>query len=349
MNRLSLTALALGVAAALARGGQAPEAGDPAARIAQLCKQMGEGEYGNEGACKQLVEIGAPAMPQLLATLKDRRPPARFWAVVAIARIGTDEGYNAVLDVLHNDPHPYVRGTAVYYLRFFKNKDVWPIIEDAVADKEVYVARYALVAMVEENRPKVDEVLRKTLSAGSPELRSYALEHVRRMAEKDPARAKGFLPLVGQLLSNPDPRVRYDAIHTTVVLMEGGQLDFLRETFQRDKDPIVKEGALRCVTVIRNPSVEALDLFLQGMESDDGKVREAASKLLLKGVKHYIGFDPKGPLPRREAAIAEWRTWLRDQRAKLQWHSDVRKFLLPGDRPKAEESPAKSEKQGTTK
>lgn len=366
MRRVSSVLLALALAGGLAMGlstgsGQAGEppakaappakgepaaakpTGDQAARIATLCKQLGEGEYGSKGACEQLIQIGAPAVPSLIEALKDRRPPARWWAVAALCSLAPEEGYPAIQKVIESDPDAFVRSTAVYYLRHYKSKakkDIWPDVEKALADKDPEVARWALRLMAEDGYPDLDKKLREVLASGSSALRSYALNHVREMGDK----GKAYMPLVRQLLAAEDARVRYDAVFTTVALMDAGQLDFLRETFQKEKDPGVKECALRCITVIPTPPVESFDLFVMGLQSEDEKVREAASKLLCKAFKQYFGFDAKQPLPVREAAIKKWREWFASNKAKLQWHPELRKFIVPGATPEP-----KAKGEGDTK
>ena len=305
-----------------------------AARIAKLCKQLGESQYGSKGACEQLIAIGKPAVPALLKALKDKRPQARWWAVAAVCRIGADEGYPGVLDVLRNDSNGFVRSTAVYYLRHYrkKGKDIWPAVEEALVGKSPEVARWALRLMVEDRYPKMDEALRKVLASGGSELRSYALQHVREMREHDAKKAKTYLPLVQQVLRAKDERIRCDALHTAVLLMDEGQLEFLRKTYETDKSPAVQETALRCITVIATPPVESIELFLMGLQHKDEKVRDAAAKLLVKGCKQRFGYDAKQPLSIREAAIEKWGKWYLQNRAKLKWHTDLRKFLLPGQR-----------------
>lgn len=317
-----------------------PAKGDQSARIAKLCKELGETEYGSKGACEQLIGIGAPAVPALLDALRDRRPQARWWAVAAICSITPEEGYPAILKVIEGDPDSLVRSTAVYYLRHYRTKakkDIWPDVEKALADKDPEVGRWALRLMVEDGYPEVDKKLREILAGGSSGLRSYALSHIRDMGDK----AKAFMPLVRQLLSAEDPRVRYDAVFTVASLMDSGQLEFLREMFRKDKDPGVKECCLRCITVIPTPPVECFELFIEGMQSDDEKVRDAADKRLVKGFKQYFGFDAKQPLPIREAAIKKWRDWYGQNKAKLEWHPDLKKFLLPGTRPKQPDTKGK--------
>ncbi|HUT37002.1 MAG TPA: HEAT repeat domain-containing protein [Planctomycetota bacterium] len=329
---LVLAAAALSVSVGLA--GEPAAKGDQTARIAKLCKELGETEYGSQGACEQLIQIGSPAVPALIEALKDHRPQARWWAVAALCNLAPEEGYPAVVKVLESDPNPLVRSTAVYYLRHYRNKakkDIWPEVEKALADKDPEVGRWALRLMVEEGYPEVDKRLREILAGGSSALRSYALSHIRDMGDK----GKAYMPLVRQLLSAEEPRIRYDAVATVVALMDSGQLDFLRETFRKDKDPAVKECALRCITVIPTPPVECFELFVEGMQSGDEKVRDTAHKLVVKAFKQYFGFGAKLPLPMREAALRKWQDWYAQNRAKLEWHPDLRKFLPQGTREKA--------------
>ncbi|MFP4055569.1 MAG: HEAT repeat domain-containing protein [Candidatus Brocadiia bacterium] len=328
--------LAIAMLAALApaaRPGEGP--GDAALeqRIAELCSKLGEGQYGNKGACQELIEIGEPAMDQLLEALQAKRPQARWWAVAAVSRIGTDRAFDAVLDVLRDDPNAFVRSTAAYYLRHFrkKGKDVWPHVEKALDDPDPEVGRWALRLMVEDGYPELDSVLRKVLREGAAELRAYALGHIRDLRESQPEAARDYLPLVrGLLQPETSPRVRYDALHTAVTLMEEGHLAFLRKTYEEHDHPAVRECVLRCITILPEPPVEAFELFVQGLHSEDAKVRETASKLLRKAYNQYFGYDAKQPLPIREAAIAKWEAWYRKHYAQLRWHPERRNFVLLG-------------------
>ena len=334
MRRVLCAAWGLGLLTAVASGGATPPKGGQAERIAKLCRELGETQYGRQGACEQLIAIGEPAMPALLKALKDKRPQARWWAVAAVCRIGADEGFPAAVDVVRNDPNAFVRSTAVCYMRHFhkKGKDVWPVVRAALEDKVPEVGRWALRLMVEDGYPQVGEVLRHLLAEGHPELQSYALLHVREMGERDRRKAQPYLPLVRKLLKAKEARLRYDAVHTTVVLMEAGQLDFLRKTYENAEEPVEQEAAMRCATILPNPPVEVIELFLMGLTSKDEKVRTAAATLLRKDCKQYFGYDAKQPLPVREAAIEKWGKWYLQNRARLEWHPDLRKFLLPGQR-----------------
>lgn len=332
MERLAGVAVWLGAFLALASAGESRRA--DADRIAKLCQRLGEGQYGSQGACEELIGIGEPALPALVKALKDKRPQARWWAVAAVCRIGADEGYAAAVDVIRNDPNDFVRSTGVYYMRHFrkKGKDVWPVVEGALKDKSSEVARWALRLMVEDGYPQIDGVLQSILNVGAPDLQSYALTHIREMAERDRKRAAAFLPLVRRLLKAKAARLRYDAVYCAVVLMDSGQMEFLRTTYESADSPAEQEAAIRCVTVLPQPPVEGIELFIMGLRSDDEKVRDAAAAILRKGCKQYFGYDAKQPLPIREAAVEKWEKWYLQNRAKLQWHPDLRKFLLPGQR-----------------
>ena len=336
MKRLGALTIGLSTCLAVASAGEAD-------RIATLCQQLGEGQYGSQKACEELIAIGDAAMPGLLKALKDKRPQARWWAVAAVCRIGTDAGFDAAVDVLRNDSNDFVRSTAVYYLRHFrkKGKDVWPVVEAALKDKSGEVARWALRLMVEDNYPQIDGALESILNLGAPDLQSYALTHIREMAERDKKRAATFLPAVRRLLKAKATRLRYDAVYCTVALMDTGQMEFLRATYESAASPAEQEAAIRCVTILPQPPVEAVELFIMGLRSDDEKVRDAAATILRKGCKQYFGYDAKQPLPIREAAVEKWEKWYLQNRAKLQWHPDLRKFLLPGQR---EAKPATADK-----
>jgi HEAT repeat protein len=327
--------------AGLLHAGEATKGGDAAARIAKLCDQLGEGQYGSQGACQELISIGEPAVPALIVALKDHRPQGRWWAVAALCRIGSDAAYPAVLETLHKDENAFVRSTAVYYLRHFKNKgkDIWPDVEKALDDKNGEVGRWALRLMMEDGYPKLDEVLRNVIQTGGSEIRSYALQHLREMAERDAAKARVYLPLVQGLLKAEDERIRYDAVHTIVALMDKGQFQFLNNLWMQDKSPAVQECILRCITIVPEPPVDAFELFVLGLQSEDKEVREVAAKLLRKAYKQYFSYSAEAILPRREEAIKRWRDWFAANRDNLEWHPDLRKFLLPGQRDRGKGAP----------
>ncbi|MFW6164489.1 MAG: HEAT repeat domain-containing protein [Planctomycetota bacterium] len=327
--------VAMLMAGTVAAGESAPVGGQ-AERIERLCQEMGETQYGRKGACEQLIAIGEPAVPALIKTLDDKRPQARWWAVAALCNIGTDEAFPAVVKTLRKDPNAFVRSTAVYHLRHFRKqgKDIWPVVRQAIEDKSPEVGRWALRLMVEDGYPQVEQVLRDILADAAPDLQSYALMHVREIAERDGETAGAFLPLVKKLLKAEDKRLRYDAVHTHVVLMKDGKLAFLRETYENADSPVEQEAAMRCATIMATPPVEIIELFLMGLDSKDEKVREAAATLLRKGCKQYFGYDARMPLERRRHHMDQWIQWYRRNRDKLQWHPDLRKFLLPGVRDK---------------
>jgi len=337
MRRILGIALVLAAGGGMCRGGEAPAKDEQAARIAKLCKELGETQYGSQGACEQLIQIGAPAVPALLEALKDRRPQARWWAVAALCNLAPEEGYQPVLKAMESDPDTLVRSTAVYYLRHYRDKakkDIWPEVEKALADKDPEVGRWALRLMVEDEYPQCDAKLKQILAGGSSALRSYALSYIVNMGDK----GKAYLPLVRQLLAAEDPRLRYDVVASLVSLMDSGHMEFLRDVFRKDKDPAVKECALRCVTRMPSPPVDCFELFVEGMQHDNEKVREAAHNLIVKGFKQYFGFDPKQPVPMREAAIKKHQDWFAQNRSKLEWHPDLQKFLIQGTRPKGKGS-----------
>ena len=355
MRTRAMTVVVLGVAASLTAAGEPrgepdkpPESQDQ--RIARLCRELGETQYGRMDAHEKLVQIGEAAMPALRKALKDWRPQARWWAAAAIAKLATQDGFQAIVHCIRNEPNAFVRSTAVYHLRYFRTRakiDIWPIAEEALMDKNADVAWWALRLMVEDSAPRVkdgyaklDETYRKILASGASKLRAYAMEHVRKLRETDPKKATAYLPLIRQLLGAKDARLRADTVWTVFELLDDGHLAFLRGVYEKDDDPIVQDNVLRCVTRMPAPPVESIELFILGMDSKDEKVRNLAGRLIRKGCKRYFGFNARDELDRRRAAIENWTNWYQANRAKLQWEPDLRKFLLPGQRPPKPAKPA---------
>ena len=218
-------------------------------------------------------------------------------------------------------------------------------VEEALLDKSAEVGRWALRLMFEDSDPpvkggykKLDEALRKALASGKPGLQGYALNHIRGLLKEsvkgDTEKAKGYLDAVLKLLAAPEPSVRYDALHSAVLLMDKGQFELIRKTYEKDTSPVVHEGALRCITVLSEPPVEAVELLIMGLGSKDLKVRTAAVGLLRKGCYgRYHGYSPEQTEDNRNEAIGKWTEWYRANRTKLKWAPDYRKFLLPGQEP----------------
>ncbi|HEY76951.1 MAG TPA: hypothetical protein G4O00_12410 [Thermoflexia bacterium] len=99
-----------------------------------------------EAAALELGRLGDSALPALHEMLASEDRDQRWWAVRALAAVGTEEAVTALLEAL-NDPDPDVRACAVVGLAGLRPKvAVEPLIA-RLADPSAYVARLAADAL----------------------------------------------------------------------------------------------------------------------------------------------------------------------------------------------------------
>lgn len=266
----------------------------------ELVERMAKDDFSGFAACRELVEVGPPAVPALIRATKHEVPRVRYWSIAALSGIGSEEAVPAVKELL-NDPAPLVRAVAVWHLgRWFDRPDV----------------REAVVAVLRDDSPFVKGWALKLIQAKK---HTHAADEVR------------------ALLEETVPEVRYDALHTLAVLEGAGALEEMKKVVREDRSALVRECAVRCCTVVEPPSVETGRLLISALRDKDEGVRTVAVELLRKGFGQYFGFDPAAEPLEREKAVREWQNWYEANEAKLRWHEKSHRFEVTQE-PSAEQT-----------
>jgi len=264
----------------------------PVSRIPALIQQMAEDDLTGQAAMRKLVQIGRPAVPALIKATRHPVPRVRYWSIAALSSIADERAVPAVTQCL-DDENAMVRAVGVWHLGRWINR---PDVRRAVADK---------------------------LSDPDLSVRGWALRRIQA------SELRSALPQVRKLLEAPEPEARYDALHALAALEGRAALTTLKKLLQEDKSPIVREGAVRCTTVIQPPTPQSAQLMIDALRDTDAQVRQCAVELLRKGFGQHFGFDPKGEPLEREQARQQWRNWYEANKSLLRWNAARRRFETP--------------------
>jgi len=271
--------------------------------IPELVEQMAQDDYSGMAASRRLAQMREAALPALVAATEHEVARVRYWSIAALSSIGGDRALGAITGRL-DDPTPLVRAVAVWHLgRWF-------------------------------NRPEVRHQVVAKLQDGSPLVRGWSLRLIQTKKYAD------ALPAVREVLKAEEPEVRYDALHTLAVLQGVAALETLKEVLGEDPDPLVREGALRCCTVIAPPTHKVAEVFIAALRDKDKGVRETGVQLLRKGFGEYFGFDADGEPLRRDRAMRRWEEWYQANKQKLRWNPKTRRFDIVADTGEAAPEPA---------
>jgi hypothetical protein len=308
MRRLpaAIAAVVVALTASLAARGAEPEApaASPAATVETsaaesvpaLIERMARDDFSGLDASRRVAAMGEAAVPDLIRATEHQVPRVRYWSIAALSGIGSDSALPAIVKCL-NDPDALVRAVAIWHLGGWYE------------------------------RPEVREAVLKKLQDPDPFVKGWAMkliqaQHDRRAVE--PVRA---------LLKEQTPEVRYDALHTLSVLEGPDVLDTLTKILREDESAIVREGALRCCTVVSPPTPRTAEVLIAGLRDKDATVRKAAIGLLRKGFGQGFAFDPSGEPLDREKGARQWQDWYDANKARLGWNEERRRFDVAENQP----------------
>ncbi len=116
---------------------------DTQGKVRQLIAKMAEDDFAGADAREKLVEIGRPAVPQLIQATRHEVPRVRYWSIAALRRIGDDRAVEAIKARL-KDENTTVRAVAVWHLgRWLKRKDVQQAVVPMLDDPDKFVQGWA--------------------------------------------------------------------------------------------------------------------------------------------------------------------------------------------------------------
>jgi len=282
-----------------------PDKASLPATIPELIELMAEDDFAGMRASSRLMQIGKAAVPDLVKATGHSVARVRYWSVAALSGIGDERAVAAIRTCLR-DEDAMVRAVAVWHLgRWLNQAEVCDSVLAALQDDSAFVRGWAL----------------KRLQA---------------------SRCLAAAERIRDLLKAKEPEVRYDALHALTVLQGDRILPTLRETVRKDGSPLVREGAVRCCTVVEPRTPRTADVMILALSDADENVRRCAVGLLRKGFGQYFGFDPAAEEKLRHIAAGRWREWYEANKAGLRWREDTRRFEVPEAGAKAAPPPGQS-------
>ncbi len=254
-----------------------------------LVQHMARDDFAGQAAADELVKRGKNVVTELLPALKDPAPRVRYWSAAALCRMADERAYQPLLDTLRTDTHPIVRATILWHLQHFKKDETF-------------------------------ELARQHLNDADPLLRGWAIKVLANGQRRD------RLADIVALTTDKDPGVRNDALVAAVQLAGNGQFALIKQVATTDSDPQVREGALRCLTLLPEKKPEIIGLMIRALADPSPDVQTVAATLLAKGTNQSFGFDPARPAREREHAIAQWQKWYEANQSRLHWDAKLHRF-----------------------
>lgn len=292
MNRNGFTIVLMFVLACPVTGlAQDDKPGDVQKEVAELITSMEKSDYAGKAAADKLVEIGKPAVEQLLVALKHPKPRVRYWSAAAVARIGDERAYKPLVELVKSDPNNLVRATALWYLQHYPRPEVWLLAMGVLEDPDRGMRGWAI----------------KLLSACG---------------------RKEAVPKLKGLTRHANYMTRYDAMVAVVKLIDAQAIDMLRRVLLTDDHETVRKGAMSCLVILKGKPPTILRVLIDGLEDRDEDVRAFAAKLLRKGANQTFYFQPSGDPEGRAAAVNAWRRWYEKHKDRLYWDEGSRRFEI---------------------
>lgn len=280
--------------------------------IARLVALLAKDDWAGRDASRQLGKIGKPAVPELLKAIRHTAPRSRYWAISALSSIGDERALPAIKKCLQ-DKDGIVRAVATWHLgRWFDREDVRTATLAMLADRDEFVRGWALRLLVEKRHKKA-------------------------------------APQVLAMLKDKNENVRYDVLRTLAMLQGADALATLKNTLKTDKSALVREGALRCCTIVKPRSPATAEVLILGLSDESIEVREMAARLLRKGFDQCFGFRPKDTVGERQVVVGKWQDWYSANKKQLNWDKKRRLFTTkkapPAKTQKEPADPAKGKTQ----
>jgi HEAT repeat protein len=264
------------------------------------------------GALNALAEVGKPAVPALVQSLKDEK--ATYWVCLILGEIGPDaaEAVPALVEVLKADQRPEVRREAVLALAAIgpAAAGAVPPLVEALADKDTAIGASAAYALgcVGPQAKEALPALAKSLENADPFLKTASGWALAKIEPTEAHRATAVALLLSALKSD-QPRLRRAAVLGLASLKPPAELVLPQLT--EVVKVVGKDAAgdtLEVLVVIGEPAVPVLAEALKREEIRFLVVRDLArlgpkAQPATASLAELVNSDPLSAV-RREALMA---------------------------------------------
>jgi hypothetical protein len=236
-----------------------------------------------------------------------------------------DENFDRVVEGLAS-PDPQRQADAAFALGFSKNPGAQAVLSGAAGAGVPEVRGNALAALgMLGRRDAPMEVYARALRDPAEPVRTGALFGLRNLlGEASEVGSNGLLDLVHEKLSDPEMRVRNEALILLRRLKRKESLPFLLGRPVRDLDPLVRSNAALTVAALGREAAPATPHLIEMLRDEHSKVVESAMVAL--NHIHEKDFD---------RSYGTWRDWYEDEQRHFYTCAEHRELILaaPGDCP----------------
>ncbi|TYQ25132.1 HEAT repeat domain-containing protein [Pseudanabaena sp. UWO310] len=256
-------------------------------------------------------------IPNLLEVLKDVDSNVRMYAISILGNISPDDVITELLLALE-DQEPLVRRYAISALKKVKSEIDISLVLQGLEDNDVDVKRSIIELICEKNIiagiPKLLEILEDDAS----ELREDAAMTLGKL------NAEVAVPALLRTLESDDSFLRYQSASALGMIGSKSAIPNLRRAFENE----TSYGLAKVVEALGNiRDVDNKDIFIQGLESEDKRVRQYSAKAL---AKCYLPEAINGLVEFLEVSEDFIREWAAETMCGLAdfWASDGRMDLV---------------------
>jgi HEAT repeat protein len=207
----------------------------------------------------------AALVPEFIKILRQK-------AVYALGELRTDEGYNALLEMLA-DTEPEVRISAIQALGKFEKKEVLEKLAVLFGDENVTVAQEAAKTVAEVGQADAIDFLMTALDRDDVYMRRIAVSKLGEFKARKAA--VSIIPL----LESDNASLREDAARALGMMRERSAIEPLIKHIT-DPHPDVRRAVVEALGAIGG--IEQLDELIALLEDGDSDVRELALDALIK-------------------------------------------------------------------
>jgi len=223
---------------------------------------------------------------ELKTLLTNSNPAIRRRAALAVGRIGAEDSVPSLINLLSEDKSAAVRATAAFALGEVESAAGADALlqalkregeSDLVRAKTVEALGKIAAALPKEQQTRASELGLAVINSMKTAVdRQLLLLGITALLRSHPTEAG---PVLGQLMSSKDSRIRGDAANALARLKAKDANEQLRSILKADPDPVVRANAARVLGATEDK--DSVDLLLErALNDSDSRVRISAIRSL---------------------------------------------------------------------